>query len=103
MSDIRETIQSDIDNHRVVLFMKGTKTFPQCGFSARVVEILNSHGVTYETRNVLADPTLRQGIKDFSSWPTIPQLYVGGAFVGGCDIVGQMDAGGGLAQLLTAS
>lgn len=100
MSDIRNTIQTDIDTHRVVLFMKGTKAFPQCGFSARVVEILDQHGVTYETRNVLADPALREGIKAFSSWPTIPQLYVGGKFVGGCDIVNEMNANGELSAVL---
>jgi len=100
MADIKDTIQTDIDTHKVVLFMKGTKTFPQCGFSARVVQILDKHGVAYETRNVLTDPVLRQGIKDFSSWPTIPQLYVDGKFVGGCDIVSDLDASGELATLL---
>ena len=100
MATINDTIQQDIASHKIVLFMKGTKTFPQCGFSARVVQILDKHGVAYETRNVLADPALRQGIKDFSNWPTIPQLYVDGKFVGGCDIVSELDASGELTGLL---
>jgi monothiol glutaredoxin len=100
MADILDQIKRDIEGNRVILFMKGTKTFPQCGFSARVVEILNRHGVTFETRNVLTDPALREGIKQFSNWPTIPQLYVDGKFVGGCDIVAELDAQGELSGLL---
>jgi monothiol glutaredoxin len=103
MADILETIKQEIETNRVVLFMKGSKTFPQCGFSARVVQILNQHGVSYETRNVLEDPALRQGIKDFSSWPTVPQLYVDGKFIGGCDIVNEMDSNGDLATVLGAT
>ncbi|MBI1239862.1 MAG: Grx4 family monothiol glutaredoxin [Alphaproteobacteria bacterium] len=85
-----ERIQSMIGANDVVLFMKGTPTFPQCGFSATVVKILDHLGVPYTGVNVLADDELRQGIKAFSDWPTIPQLYVRGEFVGGCDIVREM-------------
>jgi monothiol glutaredoxin len=91
---LRQKIQSTIDGHRIVLFMKGTKTFPQCGFSQAVVKILSDLHVPFETVNVLADPALREGIKRFSNWPTIPQLYVAGKFVGGCDIVREMHARG---------
>jgi len=100
MDDIRSAIQRDIDEHRVVLFMKGSRTFPQCGFSARVVEILDDLAVPYETRNVLDDPDLRDGIKEFSRWPTIPQLYIDGTFVGGCDIVADLASKGELAAML---
>ena len=103
MSNITDTIQTDITSNRVVLFMKGTKGFPQCGFSARVVEILTKHGVAFETRNVLTDPALREGIKQYSNWPTLPQLYVDGKFVGGCDIVSELDASGELSGLLGAA
>ncbi|MFT8885652.1 MAG: Grx4 family monothiol glutaredoxin, partial [Acetobacter papayae] len=82
-----QAIQQEIDSNPVMLFMKGDADFPQCGFSARVVQILNHLGVPFKTANVLADPSIRQGIKDFSNWPTIPQLYVKGEFIGGCDIV----------------
>ena len=98
--DIKSRIQQLVEGHRVVLFMKGTKTFPQCGFSSRVVDILKKEGVPFETVNVLADPAIRQGIKDFSSWPTVPQLYVDGKFVGGCDIVSEMHESGELKQEL---
>ena len=90
MSDTNERIQGLIDGDDVVLFMKGTRQGPQCGFSAQVVQILDSLIPEYATVNVLADPEIRQGIKDFSNWPTIPQLYVRGEFVGGCDIVTEM-------------
>ena len=91
----RETIS----NNDVVLFMKGTKMMPQCGFSSRVAGILNYMGVEFADVNVLADPEIRQGIKDFSDWPTIPQLYVKGEFVGGCDIVTEMTISGELDSL----
>lgn len=84
------TIRDTIQKNDVVLFMKGTKLMPQCGFSSRVAGVLNYMGVAYHDVNVLADPEIRQGIKDFSDWPTIPQLYVKGEFVGGCDIVTEM-------------
>ena len=86
----QERIRSDIADNDVVLFMKGTPVFPQCGFSAAVVEILSELGVKFKGVNVLADAEVRQGIKEFSNWPTIPQLYVKGEFVGGCDIIREM-------------
>jgi len=86
----QDRIRSDITGNDVVLFMKGTPVFPQCGFSAAVVEILSELGVKFKGVNVLADPEIRQGIKEFSNWPTIPQLYVKGEFVGGCDIIREM-------------
>ena len=90
MSDVKDKIQDLIDTSDVVLFMKGTKEMPQCGFSSRVAGVLNYMGVDYRDVNVLADDGIRQGVKDFSEWPTIPQLYVKGEFVGGCDIVTEM-------------
>ncbi len=93
-------IQSDISANPVMLFMKGNALFPQCGFSARVVQILTHLGVKFHTANVLEDPELRDGIKSFSQWPTIPQLYVKGEFVGGCDIVTEMYQSGELETLL---
>ena len=98
--DINARIQGLIDANPVFLFMKGTPTFPQCGFSATVVSILDHMGVKYESANILEDAELRQGIKDFSNWPTIPQLYVKGEFVGGCDIVREMFQAGELQELL---
>lgn len=86
----QERIRSDITENDVVLFMKGTPVFPQCGFSAAVVEILSDLGVKFKGVNVLADPEIRQGVKEFSNWPTIPQLYVKGEFVGGADIIREM-------------
>ena len=93
-------IQSDVDANDVVLFMKGTPMFPQCGFSAAVVQILSQLGVKFKGVNVLESDELRQGIKDFSNWPTVPQLYVKGEFVGGCDIVREMAEAGELEDLL---
>jgi monothiol glutaredoxin len=101
MSDVKTQIDDMVHKHRVMLFMKGNKSFPACGFSARVVQILKHHGAEFETFNVLADPAVRQGIKDYANWPTIPQLYVDGEFVGGCDIVTEMHESGELAKLLT--
>lgn len=98
--DIKNKIGSQIEQNKIILYMKGTKDMPQCGFSARVVQILNSHGVDYEAVDVLADPEIRQGIKDFSNWPTIPQLYVDGQFLGGCDICVEMEQSGELGQIL---
>ena len=95
-----EKIQSEIGANKVMLFMKGTAMFPQCGFSARVVQILTHCGVKFGTANVLEDPELRDGIKQFSNWPTIPQLYVDGEFVGGCDIVTEMFQSGELQTLM---
>jgi monothiol glutaredoxin len=97
---ISQRIQNDIDTNPIMLFMKGNAQFPQCGFSSRVVQILNHVGVPFQTANVLEDPELRQGVKDFSNWPTVPQLYVKGEFVGGCDIVTEMFQTGELEKLL---
>jgi monothiol glutaredoxin len=97
-----DRIRADVDSHDVVLFMKGTKQMPQCGFSSRVAGVLGYMGVEFKDVNVLADPEIRQGIKDFSDWPTIPQLYVKGEFVGGCDIVTEMTLSGELDALLEA-
>ncbi|MBV8915211.1 MAG: Grx4 family monothiol glutaredoxin, partial [Acetobacteraceae bacterium] len=85
-----ERIHNDVSSNKVMLYMKGNAMFPQCGFSARVVQILTHLGVPFQTANVLEDPELREGIKQFSNWPTIPQLYVNGDFIGGCDIVTEM-------------
>lgn len=93
-------IQNTVSKNDVVLFMKGTKTMPQCGFSSRVAGVLNFMGIEYTDVNVLEDEGLRQGIKDYSDWPTIPQLYVKGEFVGGCDIITEMTLSGELDQLL---
>jgi len=97
---LRTHLSEFVSSHRVVLFMKGTRQMPRCGFSARVVQILNELLPDYETLDVLATPELRDGIKTFSDWPTIPQLYVNGKFVGGCDIVRDMHASGELQKLL---
>jgi len=101
MSNVQETLREQVTKHRVVLYMKGTPQFPQCGFSATVAEILKRCGVDdYFSVNVLADAEIRQGIKEFANWPTIPQLYVDGEFVGGCDIVREMYASGELQKVL---
>ena len=97
---VLEQIRGEVDGHEVVLFMKGTPVFPQCGFSAAVVQILSHLGVKFKGIDVLQDPGLRQGIKDFSNWPTIPQLYVKSEFVGGCDIIREMAETGELESLL---
>ena len=102
MSDIQTAIKSEVDSNDVVLFMKGTPQFPQCGFSGQVVQILDYLGVDYKGVNVLADGDLRQGIKDFSNWPTIPQLYVKGEFLGGCDIIREMFQAGELQEHLSS-
>jgi monothiol glutaredoxin len=103
MSDAKDRIKDLVEKNKVVLFMKGTKSFPQCGFSSQVVEVLKREGVPFETVNVLADADIRQGIKDYTNWPTIPQLYVAGKFVGGCDIVTEMHKSGELSKELTAA
>ena len=96
-----DRIKREISDNPVLLYMKGTPVFPQCGFSARVVQILTTLGVKFKGIDVLADPDIRQGVKDFSNWPTIPQLYVKGEFVGGCDIVTEMFQSGELSTMLT--
>jgi monothiol glutaredoxin len=100
---VRTQIESLLQQNRVVLFMKGNKNFPQCGFSAQVVKILGTVGVPYQTVNVLADQGIREGIKEYAQWPTIPQLYVDGQFVGGCDIVRDLFTSGQLHGLLGAA
>lgn len=103
MFDTNETfdrIRHDISTNDVVLYMKGTAAFPQCGYCAAVVQVLDNMGVAYKDVDVLADPSLRQGIKEFTNWPTIPQLYVKGEFIGGSDIVRDLYASGELQELL---
>lgn len=99
METLFEEIRQDLATHSVLLYMKGTRTMPLCGFSAKVVSALNKHGISYETRNILENEELREGMKIFSEWPTFPQLYVKGEMVGGCDIVCEMDATGELKEL----
>ena len=98
--DILKEIDSDVKSNTVLLYMKGSPDFPQCGFSATVTQILNHLGVEYATRDVLSDPEVRTGIKTYASWPTIPQLYVKGEFVGGCDIIREMFESGELQEML---
>ncbi len=97
---LRKEIEEDINNNDVVIFMKGTADFPQCGFSAVVVQIFNHLGVKFKDRNVLTDESLKQELKDLSNWPTIPQIYVKGEFIGGCSIVKEMFEAGELQTLL---
>ncbi|MGH1578767.1 Grx4 family monothiol glutaredoxin [Planktotalea sp.] len=101
MSDAQDAIKQTVTDNAVVLFMKGTKEMPQCGFSSRVAGVLNYMAVDYKDMNVLADEALRQGIKEYSDWPTIPQLYVNGEFIGGCDIITEMTLSGELDTLFS--
>jgi monothiol glutaredoxin len=101
--DTQARIKQLIDSHKVMLFMKGTKAFPQCGFSNAVVQVLKREGVAFETFNILADPAVREGIKVFSNWPTLPQLYINGKFIGGCDITVEMHESGELRKELAAA
>lgn len=103
MTDIKETIESQIKSSPVMLYMKGTPDFPQCGFSGQVIQMLNYLGLEFSSANVLESEELRQGIKEFADWPTIPQLYVKGEFVGGADIIREMFQAGELQELLTKS
>ena len=98
--DVAQRIQNEIESNKIMIYMKGTPDMPQCGFSAATVEVFQKHGVQFASRDVLSDPALRQGIKDYSNWPTIPQVYVDGKFIGGCDIVLEMDANGQLEPLI---
>ena len=100
MSDTNNRIKAEIDSSPVTVFMKGTPVFPQCGFSARVVQILSHLNVPFKGVNVLEDAEIREGIKAYSNWPTIPQIYVNGEFVGGCDIVSEMFQEGELQKLM---
>jgi monothiol glutaredoxin len=97
---LRKRIEDILGTNKIVLFMKGTKSFPQCGFSAQVVEVLRRVDADFHAVNILADPDLRQGMKEFSSWPTFPQLYVDGRFIGGCDIVREMYSAGELKPIV---
>ena len=101
MSDINSTIKDNNSKDPVVLYMKGNHTFPQCGFSSTVVQILKHVGVNFQSYDVLQDENLREGIKSFSNWPTIPQLYVNNEFVGGCDIIREMFESGELKEYFT--
>jgi monothiol glutaredoxin len=98
--DIMKKIQSQIDENKILIYMKGTKMMPQCGFSAAVVRLFESYGVPFETVNVLADPLLRESLKRFSSWPTFPQVYIKGKLIGGCDICLEMHQRGELEPLV---
>ena len=100
MTEIFNKIQKIIDDNNVVLFMKGSKDFPQCGFSATASHILSGFGIDFLDIDVLKDPEIRQGVKDFSDWPTIPQLYINGVFIGGCDIIKEIKETGELEELL---
>jgi monothiol glutaredoxin len=97
---LQQKIQSLVDDNKILIFMKGTPSMPQCGFSAATIQAFASLGYPFETVNILEDPELRQGIKEFSNWPTIPQVYVGGEFIGGCDIVLEMHSRGELKPLV---
>jgi monothiol glutaredoxin len=97
---VQDEIKQLVEGNKVVIFMKGTPQMPMCGFSAATVEVLKSLGVPFQAVNVLARPEIRDGIKQFSSWPTIPQVFIGGKFIGGCDIVREMHASGELAKLV---
>ena len=101
MSEIRDWIDNEVKSNEVLLFMKGTPTFPQCGFSSQVVQILDYIGVDYKGVNVLENMDIRQGVKEYSDWPTIPQLYVKGEFVGGCDIIREMFQAGELQTFMS--
>ena len=103
MSSANERIQALISNNRVLVFMKGNRAIPMCGFSATVVQVLDRLGATYETVDVLEDPEIREGVKAFSNWPTIPQVYIDGKFIGGCDIVRDMYQRGELEPLVRAT
>ena len=100
MKNIKDQIKEDIQNNRIILYMKGSKIMPLCGFSSRVVEILNQFDLRYETRDVLQNDELRKQIKDYSGWPTLPQLFIDGEFIGGCDIITQMQKDGQLEKKL---
>ena len=97
---IKQRIENDIKNNKVMLYMKGTPQEPQCGFSAQVVGVLNKYNVAMKTFNILEDEEIRQGIKEYSEWPTIPQLYVNGEFIGGCDILTELHGSGELKEIL---
>jgi monothiol glutaredoxin len=98
--DVTDRIQNAVKNNKIMIFMKGTAAFPQCGFSAATVQVFEAMGVPFQTADVLTDPELREGIKRYSNWPTIPQVFIGGKFVGGCDIVRELYENGELKSLV---
>jgi len=100
---IQAKIDEQVKKNKIILYMKGTPSFPMCGFSAATIQVLDSYNVAYESVNVLDDPAIREGIKRYSNWPTVPQLYINGEFVGGCDIVREMHAKGELEPLIRAA
>ncbi len=100
-AQLKEKITGQIAAHKIIVYMKGTKEFPQCGFSNRVVQILKVLGAPFETIDILADDAVRQGIKEYSNWPTLPQVYINGQFIGGCDIVTEMYQSGELQPLVS--
>jgi monothiol glutaredoxin len=102
-NDVLAQIDEQVKKNKIVVYMKGTPSFPMCGFSAATVQVLDSYNVPYESVNVLEDPAIREGIKRYSNWPTIPQVYINGEFVGGCDIVREMHANGELESLIRAA
>jgi monothiol glutaredoxin len=101
--DVLSKIDQQVKNNKVMLYMKGNPNAPQCGFSAHTVEILQSYGIPFQTADVLADPAIRDGIKRYSNWPTVPQVFIGGKFVGGCDIVSELHERGELAPMLKSA
>jgi monothiol glutaredoxin len=103
MADIMEKIGAAVRENKIMIFMKGNRTFPQCGFSAATVAIFDQLGVPYATADVLSDPELRDGIKQYSNWPTIPQVYIDGKFVGGCDIIRELHESGELEPMVKAA
>jgi len=100
---IQARIDEQVKKNKIILYMKGTPSFPMCGFSAATIQVLDSYNVAYESVNVLDDPAIRDGVKRYSNWPTVPQLYINGEFVGGCDIVREMHAKGELEPLIRAA
>lgn len=100
MDDILKKIEQEVKQNKIIIYMKGTKTEPQCGFSAAVVDAFNSLGVDFETRDILADNELREAIKKYSNWPTVPQVFIGGKFIGGCDITRELYQTGELQKLV---
>jgi monothiol glutaredoxin len=103
MADVRQEIESAIRDNKIMIFMKGNRSFPQCGFSAATVQIFEQLAVPYATADVLSDPELRDGIKAYSNWPTIPQVYIDGKFVGGCDIIRELAESGELETMVNAA
>jgi monothiol glutaredoxin len=103
MADVTQQIEQSVRNNKIMIFMKGTRNFPQCGFSAATVQVFENLGVPFETADVLADQDLREGIKRYTSWPTIPQVFINGKFVGGCDIIRELYESGELETLVKAA